>query len=69
LLQSGADTAGGLLNASIFVEANNNQGTPNNFSNDTLAMIGLGGGLTGTQAAAKAACDNAYATSKGFNVY
>jgi hypothetical protein len=66
---SGTDNTITLPNQSLFIGAQNDSGTADIFSNDTLAMFGIGGGLTGTQAAAKAQCDNGYATSKGFNVF
>ena len=57
-------------NASLYIGAvDDTGGTATHFANDTIAMVGIGGGLTGTQEAAKAACDDAYATSKGFNVF
>ncbi len=67
-----ADTSTANLNADIYIGAYYDDyggAITDNFSNDTLAMAGIGGGLTGTQEAAKAACDDAYATSKGFNVF
>jgi hypothetical protein len=68
-IASGSDPAIVFPNRPIFIGAQDDAGTADNFSSATLAMAGFGGGLTTTQAAAKATCDNAYATSKGFNVF
>lgn len=59
-----------LVNGDFYVGASN-QTTAGvgHYSNDTLDMVSIGGALTGTQENAKASCDNAYATSKGFNVF
>jgi hypothetical protein len=66
---STTDTSTNLLNADPLIGASYDYDTADQFSNDTIAMASIGGGLTGTQEAAKAQCDDAYATSKGFNVF
>jgi len=64
-----AVTSAGLPTQSIYIFTQNNGSGGDGFTNDTIAMAGIGGGLTGAQAAAKASCDNAYATSRGFSVF
>lgn len=66
---SASDPTSGLPSVDFYISAQDQGGTAANFGNDTLAMVGFGGGLTSSQEAAKAACDDAYATSKGFNVF
>jgi Big-like domain-containing protein/putative peptidoglycan binding protein len=67
---SGASaTSVGVPSQSIYLFAQNNGSGGSGFTDDTIAMAGIGGGLTSTQAEAKAACDNAYATSRGFSVF
>ena len=68
-ISGAAATSAGLPSQSIYLFAQNNGSGGDGFSADTIAMAGIGGGLTSTQAEAKAACDNAYATSRGFSVF
>ena len=69
LFSTTTDSSEAPPNEDFYVGATDTGGAASHFSNDTIAMVGIGGGLTGTQEAAKAACDDAYARSKGFNVF
>jgi chitodextrinase len=68
-ISSGSDPAIMFPNRPVYIGAQDDSGTADNFTSATLAMMGFGGGLTTAQSAAKAQCDNGYATSKGFNKF
>jgi Concanavalin A-like lectin/glucanases superfamily len=70
LFASSSDPTSGLIDDDFYIEAQDESGTTGDtFGSDTLAMVSFGGGLTSEQETAKAECDDAYATSKGFNVF
>jgi hypothetical protein len=67
---SGAtDATGTVVNASLFLFARSDAGSPLNFANYQASAFFIAGGMTSTQAFATNNAINAYMTSLGHNIY